>query len=741
MRQTEKEKILKKSDKRLNQCLKADEHNRKEAIEDLRFLFGEQWDSGDLELRSKQNRQTLTVNQLPKYLKQAEGEFRQNKCSVKVRPMSSDATSQIALIREGIVRKIFYDSNAETIFDQAAKMQLSCGFGACRVLTRYKNENSFNQEIYLQLLKNPLSVYIDPNCKNINKSDAEFAFIFDVMDRDEFEEEYPDINIPTDDIEKKSGNENNKFYLDNKIVIAEYYERKKITTTIVLLSDDRVLEKKAAQEEIEDRDREIKLITLQNESLPEDNQPINIPEELTIIKEREKEDYKIYYYKRTGSEILEGPIEVAGKYIPVVMFLGEEFNISGKDYIQGLIRNAKDPQRFLNWWISLTTEVIALAPKAPYLVTNEQIKGHENSWATANRENTSVLIYNPDPDAPGPPQRNTAASISPSGMFAEIQKSEQFIKDAIGMGDAGFGAIGQERGVKAVLARHVNADKVVSIYIDNHARAVEHIGRIINNMIPIIYDTEMDAQIKTHDNLDKFAPINTSVSAVAKKINNNPSIYGGIDTQALVNQFAKEGGGSKVNDISQGEYMVTVETGPTSQTQRMENAENLIRMIQFMPETGQVIADLVAKNFDFEDAPEISRRLKKLLPKGLVTLTPEDGPPLPPPPPPPQMQLEMQKAQMEVQELQVKIKTDMEKLSIDRKKLEVQQTKLMVEVAKLKKEANESKGEIAKEVINVLSQLQKVNQSTQINNQIPMQEGQPQQGWQPSQPPIQGGQI
>lgn len=680
-----KDTILDRAKERLKLCVTADEHNRKAGISDLKTLNGDQWDPREKERRLRRGRPVLTINQLPKYIKQAEGDLRQNKPRIKVRPLDSKATPAIANIREGLIRRILYDSKAESIFDQAGKMQISCGYGAWRILTRYKDNNSFNQEIYLQLIKNPFSVYIDPDCIDMSRSDAKFAFIFDNMSVDDFKKEYPNFSVPSEKMQTGEGLNYAKWYNPDGVVIAEYYEKEITKKTLVQLSDDRVMYKEEAEIEIDQKEKERNAYLLQMQSQGE--QPVlEDPGELSIIRERTVSEEKIVHYKMTATDILEGPNDVAGKYIPIVMAYGEELNIEGKDFILSLIRFAKDPQLLFNYWNSSGAEVIALAPKAPYIGTAEQFRGFEDDWASANVENFPFLKYNPDSSAPGPPARNTATQIVPGGIFAEIQRSEQNIKDAIGMYGAGFENPGNERGVKAVLARRMPSDMVTFIYIDNHSRAVEHTGRILNDIIPIIYDTEQDALIRTSDNVDRFVPINTNASAASQKIMENPSLYSGMDIQKLRKQMMVAGNDSKFNDISQGEYMVTVEVGPSFATQRMEAAENLLRLVQYMPEFRKLAGDLIAANLDFKDAEELARRYRKMaLPPGLVPPEPgEDNTPMPPSP---------------------QIVAMMKKIELDNEKVKTQQAKVMLELAKVAKETGQSKKQIVQDVLNTLAKM------------------------------------
>jgi len=79
----------------------------------------------------------------------------------------------------------------------------------------------------------------------------------------------------------------------------------------------------------------------------------------------------------------------------------------------------------------------------------------------------------------------------------------------------------------------------------------------------------------------------------------------------------------RIADPTTGRYDITVSTGPSYQTKRQEAAESMMQFMQAMPETSQVVADLIAKAMDWPGSDEIAKRLKKTLPPGIAE--DEDG--------------------------------------------------------------------------------------------------------------------
>lgn len=189
---TKKEQeIIDAAMKRLKRCVDAEQHNRTMAVEDLKFVNGEQWDAGERKRRADKGRPALQFNMLQKFVDQVVGDMMHNSPQIKVRPVDSKADINIAKIRQGIISNIEYLSNSKAIYGYAARQQVSSGYGAWRILTRYTEENPFLQEAYLESVRNPFLVYMDPDCRDQNFADAKFGFVLEKMPLDAFKEKYP----------------------------------------------------------------------------------------------------------------------------------------------------------------------------------------------------------------------------------------------------------------------------------------------------------------------------------------------------------------------------------------------------------------------------------------------------------------------------------------------------------------------------------------------------------------------
>jgi hypothetical protein len=159
---------------------------------------------------------------------------------------------------------------------------------------------------------------------------------------------------------------------------------------------------------------------------------------VTVQDTRPTRTMKVTQHIMNGCEIIETN-EWAGKYIPIVPVYGDEVIIDGKRYLKSLIHDAKDAQRMLNYWRTVSTELVALAPKAPWVGPVGSFATDPN-WATANTRTTSILEYDPVPGerhAAAAPGFHRSASRRAAGSD---ERQSDDMKSIMGLYDASLGA-------------------------------------------------------------------------------------------------------------------------------------------------------------------------------------------------------------------------------------------------------------------------------------------------------------
>jgi hypothetical protein len=671
--------FLEKCMKRLKMAIDADNHNRTAAIEDLKFINGDMWDSGEKQQRSLDKRPCLQINLLNKFLNQIVGEQRQNRVMIKVRPEDGQADEPTAKIIAGLVAKIQHKSKFKVIGNFAFDQCVKSGYGAWEVLTRKTPENPFEKEIYLRLLKNPFVVYLDPEPDD--PDEAMWGFVITKMNKDEFEEKYPGFTKPDDFFNKGQGIGSEHWYDKDTVTVARYYVRESEKKKRVQMSDGEVMDEDKAKEIIASWQKTYNDLKKQGQEVSK----MVVP---SIIREDEEECYKVKCYTVTAFDVLDEK-DWPGSMIPLVLMTGRETNIEGKRYIKGFVRDAKDPQKLFNYWYTSAAEHIALAPKSPWVASAKMIEGYESDYLQSNTRNIPVLKAKHDPNFPRMmPQRQPPVQ-PPAAMFQAINDARQNIHDSIGMANRDvMGQAGPERSGIAIRQAQMPADIGTMDIFEHYADAVERTGRIIVDMIPNVYDTDRDVTVRNVDETEQFVPVNTNAKSALERMQKEPNKFQGMNLEHLKNMMNTKGGSAHYNSLKFGKYGVVIDTGPATSTLRQEAGEKFMQLLQTPMGSllERIAPDLVIKNFDFLEADEFARRAKKILPAGLVEPKPGD-PPSKPLPPAPAVQLMMAKSQTE----QAKQKT--------------QQVALQVKLVQLYKETKETDTEVRSQILEILNQL------------------------------------
>ncbi len=349
-------------------------------------------------------------------------------------------------------------------------------------------------------------------------------------------------------------------------MVAEYFSRDPEIKTILLLSDQSVVDEDVwlAQKDTYDAAG------------------------IVVVSERESPGYRVTQRIMTGAEILETN-KWAGKFIPIVPVYGVEVNVEGRKHLRGLVRPAKDAQRLVNMWRTASTELVALAPKAPFIGPKGSFVTDAAKWATANVENHAFIEYD---DKGTPPQRQAFAGV-PAGAVQEALSAANDMKAIIGIYEAGLGQQGNEISGRAILARQREGDVSTFHFLDNLSRAIEHGGRILIDLIPLVYTGQRIVRILGPGGVPQNVPLGQPVP-----------MGQGPNGEVL----------SHVYDLSRGKYDLTVETGPSFTTRREEAANQMIELIRAFPQAAPILGDQLAKNLDWPGADIIAGRLAALLP-------------------------------------------------------------------------------------------------------------------------------
>lgn len=569
----DEQEFLAKARDRFKLAAEAETKLRELMLDDLRFYNGCQWPDQIRKQREADDRPCLTINRLPQFVHSISNEIRQNKPAPKVSPVDDNADAETAEVYQGIIRYIERQSNATVVRSYASFYSIVTGRGYYRLVTEYadKESQSGDQDIYIRRIKNPLTVYMDPSCREPDYSDAKYGFIIEDLTEEQFKELYPDAEISSAEEYRSTGDGQPPWRWKGGVRTAEYF--------CCDYEDVQLFKVAGGGEEV----------TFER-LLPG----------MQVIAQRTERRHFVLWSKIDDSHVLEQS-KWPGQHIPIIPVLGEEYDVDGETQLTGIVRAAKDPQRMLNYWESAKTETIALAPKVPYIAAEGQLENHEGEWAASNRKNFAVLQYKPksvDGALISPPQRQVfeppiqAISLAEGGAVDNL-------KAVTGVYDPSLGAMSNEVSGIAIRQRLKQGSTSNYHYIDNVATAIRWECVQLLDLIPKIYDRP---------------------GRVLRILGED-----GTENEVTLNQLYQDRSGiQRWYQLDAGKYDVAIDVGPTYQTKRQESVDSMTAFAQAAPQLVPQYADLYVKAMDWPGAREIAERVR---PPGIPS---DDQPQIPP---------------------------------------------------------------------------------------------------------------
>ena len=574
--------IFEEAQERLRIAQQAEGANRSRAIVDLEFEDGQQWPHDLYNMRKIQGRPTLTINHTRTMVRRVVNNMRQQRPRIKVHPVGDGADTDLATKIGGLIRHIEQRREGATAYDIGGESAVKIGWGYWRVLSEYIDDNSFEQELYLGLIRNPFTVYMDPAAILPAGEDMEWCIISEEMKRSEFERKFP----REEESEWHEGGAGDQGVPDwqsaEKIRLAEYFRiAKKKDTLLKLTNGDSVY--------LSDYNARADVYSQGGVSIARNLRGTQI--------RRPTERRQVEWYRLNGATVIQ-KVELPGSWIPVIRCEGNVLDLNGQVRRKGMIADMIDAARMYNYWRTKETETIALSSLAPWIGTNEHFDGHPE-WNDANQRPYSKLTYNAafleQPDGskvPLPPPQRVEPVAIPAGFVNAAESAAKDLMALAGMPhEPGQDKPGEVVSGKALRERAALSDIGHFQYYDNQTRAIAHTGRILLELIPHYYSESRMQRIIGDDGTPEVVGINQK-DPTTDKIK---------------------------NDLSIGRYDVVMDTGPGYETKRQENADALLELLK--TPIGEPItkaaADIVVRNMDFAGASEVADRLMPLNPEGM----------------------------------------------------------------------------------------------------------------------------
>ena len=602
---TPDDKIIIEAHKRFHYCEEWEAQARANFEYDYKFANGDsvnmfQWDDWVVGDRVTNERPCLTINKTMQHNLQIINDGKQNKPGVKIAPVGDTASYEAAQIYMEICRHIEYISNAENVYDSAMDFAVNGGFGYWRVITKYMNDRSFDQDILIKRVKDPRSIYLDPDIDEVDGSDANFGFVITNKPKDLYDAEYPNFK-DVGGSDAFAGYTSSWLTRDH-VRVAEYYRKinKKDKYVKFVLPE--------TQEEIEGYLSELGADARQylNEIKTVEKQ---LPRNQRTYLERDVVRGDIEWYKIAGNTIIDRG-EWLGKYIPIVRVIGRETVIDGVLDRVSHTRALLDPQRIYNVNSSANVEYGALQSKSPITAPMSAIEGFEEYYKTANSVNHSFLPYNnydedgnklDKPERLAPPQPGLA-------YVQQMQIAQNEMMMVSGQYQAQMGENENAKSGVAINARQRQGDRATYHWIDGLSIATRFTGKILIDLIPKIYTTKRIIQIEAKDG----SIINLTIDPEAQQA-----------FQKLLpdNEQPTQSNENIINIIfnpNVGEYAVQADNGPNYATRRQEAFNALTQIAAQNKEFMGIAGDVLWRVADFPEAQILAQRWRRVIPPNIT---------------------------------------------------------------------------------------------------------------------------
>lgn len=571
------EKLLKEITDNFDHCVSYWQDIREQRRLDMQCISGDPWDPKERRFRESNGRLCLALDELNQYVNQTVNDVRQNKRAIKVNPVGNGATDLTAENRAGMLRQVEYKSNAQAAYLTAFQCAVEGSYGYFKIATDYEASDSFNQVLKIVRIPNPDTIYLDPDAKEADYSDMGYAFEIDSIRRTRFKQRWPDAEVT--DFSTEHMDAAPSWIKEDKVQIASYWKVKIQRRTLVLFEND----SKVFLDELPGAkiDKKTGFCQLADGA------------RLRVINQRKTEDKSLCQYITNGVEILEeNPLP--GKWIPIIPVFGKEIYVddgtgASKRVILSLTRLARDPYMLYCYARTCQAELAGMAPKMP-------IVGYEGQFDTATDwENINKI---PVPYAevkafttgtgqerlPLPQWQQWEPPIQALELLAE--GARRAIQAAMGKYNTSVGKrdTAAQSGV-AIQKLDEQADTGSFHLTDSFNQALEHAGRIMNDVLDAVYDSAREVGVRKGN--DEYSTLKINQPATDAKTN-QPMHF----------------------KTDEGEHDVTISTGPNQQSQR-QAAQQFATVLAQNEAIFPRIADLIVKMQDLGAlGDEIAERLE-----------------------------------------------------------------------------------------------------------------------------------
>lgn len=502
------------------------------------------------------------------------GEIEQADFTIRVSPTGGRASTDTAKTIDGLIRNIRNISNAEAVFNDAARSCIEGGFDAWEIETDWVDGDAMDQDIFIRRIPNANgSVWFDMSSVERSPIDAGWATKLVGLPIFEYRERWPGGGgVSVGDNAKSTNRGDNP---KEVVTVGKLYYRKEETIDLVMMTDGAVY-----------RDDD-KFKNVQDElAKPTEKDPQGITIALNDNgeeKRRKRKSWRIWSRMYDGGDWLADAEETVFDFIPIVPIYGNYDWLENERVYFGVIENLMDPQRVLNYAQSRDIEDGALSPAESIWMTEAQKEG--NDYSRMNVDRDPVRIYSDDPAAKTPPFKMAASQVN-AGLQTTIANMQETINSSSNTFSAQQGnATSTQSGIAGL--QQIEQGNIGTI---KWSKALEvalcYTAKVIMGALPRVYDGTRTVRITGEDGTTSMESINKPV----------------FDEQTKTNII--------LNDLSIADYDAVCVMGPAFNSAQKEAARALEATLAANPALGPVIQDVLFKQRTEPGMDVVAERLR-----------------------------------------------------------------------------------------------------------------------------------
>jgi len=469
----------------------------------MKFTFLSSLSDDDISMLKTLKKPQLEFNILEAYVSRLRGEFSKQEPSIEVMADYGENVDPMTIqVVEGIIRHILWEGNKNGCEYRVYSDLLAGGFSVYKVWTDYVNPMSFDQVVYADRVFDPTLCGFDPIARQPSKSDGRFCFEMYPKTKDEFIQEYPDVDLASVTFRRdvEGFNWSYKTQKEDILLIVDYYEKKKKRKRIVKLADGQTMTTDEYKEFVEKWEASGRI-----------EQPPAI-----VGNPRNTEIETICRYRLIENQVIEY-IETDYKFLPLVFIDGNSAWIkdtpSGalQQHTRPYVYNAKGTQKLKNFAGQTLANELENMVMHKFKVPKEGIPtGYEDAYTNIQQANT--LVYNAfkdnDPSVPLPPPQEIARVPAPPEVSGTFMMADQITQSILGSYDASLGINNNQLSGVAIVEGATQSNAAAMPYVVGFMQGLNQVAQIIIDLIPKYYRTPRTVPVSTKEGKKGYVIVN-----------------------------------------------------------------------------------------------------------------------------------------------------------------------------------------------------------------------------------------